>query len=74
MINYKITPYNGELYLFRAKEQRFFIEDQHFLGWKPFIKGKIHILDVPGDHLSLFNPPNGITFAKILQTLLNSIK
>ncbi len=72
--NYKITPYDGHLYLFRATEQRFFIEDQHFLGWKPFILGKIHILDVPGDHLSLFNPPNGITFAKILQELLNNIK
>ncbi len=72
--NYKITPYDGQLYLFRAKEQRFFIRDQHFLGWKPFIKRKIHILDVPGDHLSLFNPPNGITFAKILQQLLNDIK
>ena len=28
----KITPYTGELYLFRAKEQRFFIADQKFLG------------------------------------------
>jgi len=71
--NYKITPYSGDLHLFRAEEQRFFIEDRNFLGWKPFIKGKIHILDVPGDHLSLFNPPNGKTFAKILQNLLNNI-
>ena len=70
--NYKITPYQGDLYLFRATEQRFFIEDKNFLGWKPFIKGKIHILDVPGDHLSLFNPPNGKTFATILQNLLNN--
>lgn len=70
--NYKITPYSGDLYLFRAREQRFFIEDKKFLGWTPFIKGKIHILDVPRDHLSLFNPPNGKTFAKILQELLNN--
>ena len=71
--NYKITPYKGDLHLFRAKEQRFFIEDEKFLGWKPFIIGKIHILDVPGDHLNLFNPPNGKTFATILQELLNNI-
>ena len=71
--NYQITPYDGDLYLFRATERRFFIEDQIFLGWTPFIKGKIHTLDVPGDHLSLFNPPNGKTFAKILQELLNNI-
>ncbi len=71
--NYQITPYSGDLYLFRATERRFFIEDQHFLGWTPFIKGKIHTLDVSGDHLSLFNPPNGKTFAIILQELLNNI-
>ena len=72
--NYTVTPYNGDLYLFRAEEQRFFIKDVNFLGWKPFIFGKIYILDVPGDHLSLFNPPNGKIFAKILQELLNKIK
>ena len=71
--NYQITPYSGDLHLFRATEQRFFIADKNFLGWKPFIIGKIHILDVPGDHLSLFNPPNGKTFALILQELLNNI-
>jgi len=71
--NYQITPYSGDLYLFRAAERRFFIEDKIFLGWTPFIKGKIHTLDVPGDHLSLFNPPNGKTFAIILQELLNNI-
>ena len=72
--NYKITPYEGDLFLFRAKEQRFFIEDSDFLGWTPFINGKIITLDVPGDHLSLFNPPNGEVFAKILQELLDNIK
>ncbi|MEM1123871.1 MAG: non-ribosomal peptide synthetase, partial [Bacteroidota bacterium] len=34
--NYTITPYEGDLYLFRAEEQRFFIEDHQFLGWKPY--------------------------------------
>jgi len=72
--NYQITPYKGDLHLFRAKEQRFFINDPKFLGWTPFIIGKIHTLDVPGDHLSLFNPPNGKTFAKILQELLDNLK
>ncbi len=69
--NYKITPYDGDLYLFRAQDRRFYIEDFEFFGWKPFILGKINILDVPGDHLNLFNPPNGEVFAKILQQLLD---
>ncbi|MEM1121306.1 MAG: amino acid adenylation domain-containing protein, partial [Bacteroidota bacterium] len=72
--NYKITPYDGDLYLFRAEEQRFFIDDPKFLGWRPFITRKIHTLDVPGDHLSLFNPPHGENFAKILQELLDNLE
>ena len=71
--NYKITPYDGDLYLFRAKDRRFYIEDFEFFGWRPFILGKINTLDVPGDHLNLFNPPNGETLAKILQQLLDEI-
>lgn len=71
--NYKITPYKGDLYLFKAKEQRFFIEEKDFFGWQPYINGEIYIHEVPGDHLNLFSPPNGEVFAKILQQLLNDI-
>ena len=71
--NYKITPYTGDLHLFRVATQRFFLEDKNFLGWKPFINGKIYILVVPGDHLNLFNPPNSKKIAEILQKLLDSI-
>jgi amino acid adenylation domain-containing protein len=68
--HYKITPYEGDLYLFKAKEQRFFIKDKHYLGWGPYVKGNIHLLDVPGDHLNLFNPPNGVVVAQILREVL----
>ncbi len=69
--NYKITPYEGEIHLFRAKERKFWIHDFEFLGWKPFAKEGVLIHDVPGDHLHLFNAPHGEEFAKILQTCLN---
>lgn len=69
---YRITAFDGALHLFRAKEKRFFIDDFEFLGWRPFIEKKIHIHEVPGDHLHLFDPPNGDVFAKILQEVLNA--
>ena len=70
--NYNITLWNGKIHLFKAKEQRFYLEDFEFLGWKPFVKD-IEILEVPGDHLTLFNNENGIEFAKVLQKCLDKI-
>jgi Thioesterase domains of type I polyketide synthases or non-ribosomal peptide synthetases len=68
---YKIQPWNREIHLFRAKEQRFFLEDFEFLGWKPFALEGVIVHDVPGDHLSLFDSPHGELFAKVLQQCLN---
>ncbi len=72
--NYRITPYDGKMYLFRAKSNRFYLNDFDFLGWKPFAKGGVEVYDVPGDHLTLFDPPNGQEFARILQDCLNEIE
>ncbi|MEL6867296.1 MAG: alpha/beta fold hydrolase [Bacteroidota bacterium] len=71
---YTITPYDGPIHLFRAKERRFFVEDFQYLGWAPYAKGGIHIHEVPGDHLHLFNPPNGAAFARILQRCLDRME
>lgn len=70
---YRIQPYNGKIHLFRAKERRFYMNDQEFLGWKPYINGNIMIHEVPGDHLTLFDPPNGKVFAEIFQRCLDDI-
>ena len=32
---YRMRPYDGPIHLFRAKEQRFYLDDFEFLGWKP---------------------------------------
>ncbi|MEO1625385.1 MAG: amino acid adenylation domain-containing protein [Bacteroidota bacterium] len=68
---YRITAYDGDLHLFRAVERRFYVDDFEYLGWHPFIEGEISIHEVPGDHLHLFNPPHGETFAKTLQQTLD---
>ena len=70
--NYKITPYDGTIHLFRVKEKRFYLKDFEYLGWQPYAKG-IVIKEVPGDHIFLFDPPNGAEFAAILQQTLDEI-
>ena len=71
--NYRLQPYDGAIHLFRAKDQRFYVNDFEYLGWQPFAEGGVIVHDVPGDHLNLFNPPNGEAFAEILQACLDEI-
>ncbi len=72
--NYTITPYDGKIHLFRAKSKRFYVDDFKYLGWAPYAKDGVEIYDVPGDHLTLFDPPHGPEFARILQQSLNHVK
>jgi len=71
--NYRISPFDGKIHLFRAKIRRFWIEDFEFLGWKPFAKKGVVVHEVPGDHLRLFDMPYGKDFAQILQGVLDKV-
>ncbi|AKD57253.1 hypothetical protein SD10_22520 [Spirosoma radiotolerans] len=70
--NYRLTPQNIGIDLFRAEKRMYYIQDFEFLGWKPFALKGVTVHKVPGDHASLFNPPNDKEFARILQNLLDS--
>jgi len=70
---YRMRPYDGSIHLFRAKEQRFYLDDFEFLGWKPFAKKGIVIHECPGDHQTILYPENGEAFARILQDCLNGV-
>ena len=70
---YRMRPYDGTIHLFRAKEQRFYLDDFEFLGWKPFAKKDIFIHEVPGDHRTILFPENGEQLARILQACLDEV-
>ncbi|GAB3738136.1 amino acid adenylation domain-containing protein [Spirosoma lituiforme] len=70
--NYRLTPQHVTVDLFRAEKRMYYIQDFEFLGWKPFALEGVTVHKVPGDHVSLFNPPNDKEFALALQNLLNS--
>ncbi|GAB3784611.1 hypothetical protein GCM10028818_44610 [Spirosoma horti] len=70
--DYRLTPQNVAIDLFRAEKRMYYIQDFEFLGWKPFALQGVTVHKVPGDHASLFNPPNDKEFARILQNLLNT--
>lgn len=68
---YKETPYNGHIFLFKAKKRIFFVDDPKYLGWKDYAKKGVIVNEVPGDHKDMLLPPNDKQFAKILQRVLD---
>ncbi|APG93374.1 hybrid non-ribosomal peptide synthetase/type I polyketide synthase [Sinorhizobium americanum] len=41
------------------------------LGWKQFLRGRLEIHEVPGDHYTMISPPHVSVLAKKLSTYLN---
>lgn len=71
--NYKLTPYDGTIDVFRSKKQTYYMKDFKFLGWKPYALQGIIVHEVPGYHLDMFTYPNVEEFAKILQARLDEV-
>jgi thioesterase domain-containing protein/acyl carrier protein len=71
--NYILKPTDVAIELFKAEHQTFYIEDKRTYGWDKYaLKGiKIHL--VPGEHSTLFWPPNDVQFAHTLQQRLNEV-
>ncbi len=69
--NYTVKPYDGMIYLFKAKIRVFFIDDPDYLGWKNYALKGIEVKEVPGDHKVMLLPPNDKVFAKTLQKVLD---
>ena len=67
---YILPPYPGKLTLFRAMHQTFYIADPVKYGWEEYVK-EMEILDIPGEHSTIFAPPNDVLFAKELQKCLD---
>lgn len=58
LMSYKIREYDGDILLVRSKDSYYNNEYENDLGWSHFVKGKVEILFAPGDHNSIFWPPN----------------
>ncbi|HEK22320.1 amino acid adenylation domain-containing protein [Mucilaginibacter sp.] len=69
--NYLLTPVNIAIELFRAKKKTFYMNDFKYLGWKPFALKGVHVHDIPGEHNTIFAPPNDKEFAQVLQKCLD---
>jgi len=69
--NYLLTPVDISIELFRAKKKTFYMDDFKYLGWIPFALKGVRVHDIPGEHNTIFAPPNDKQFAKVLQECLD---
>ncbi len=69
--NYFLNPFDGFVYVFKAQTRIYFVDDFKFLGWKKYARKGVKVYDVPGDHKTMFLPPNVAEFGRKLQEALN---
>lgn len=70
--NYLLTPVDIKIELFRAKKKTFYMDDFKFLGWRPYALKGVAVHDIPGEHNTIFAPPNDKQFARVLQECLDN--
>jgi thioesterase domain-containing protein len=70
--NYKMEPFDGKVYLYKANICVHYVYDSEFLGWKKYACGGVILRNVPGDHLSMLLPPNVEVFASVLSSSLDN--
>ncbi|MEX2594095.1 MAG: amino acid adenylation domain-containing protein [Anditalea sp.] len=71
MDNYLLSLYDGDIYLFKAQIQNFYVTDKMYYGWKSYVN-KIHIVELPGDHNSMFKDPIVEELGRKLQEILDN--
>jgi thioesterase domain-containing protein len=69
--NYYLQPLNVTVDLFKAKKRVFYMADFDYLGWREFALKGVNVHDIPGEHNTIFAPPNDKQFAVILQQCLD---
>jgi len=71
--NYDQKPLAITVDLFRAKKKTFYMADFKYLGWRKFALEGVNVHDIPGEHNTIFAPPNDEQFAIVLQQCLDRV-
>jgi thioesterase domain-containing protein/acyl carrier protein len=68
---YAIKPAEVRLDLFKAGKATFYIADRKYYGWSKYARKGVIPHIIPGEHSSMFAPPNDSFFAQILEERLS---
>src|SRR5690606_776848 len=70
--NYKMSPMDVEVHLFKTQKRLYFLDDGKNYGWKKYALKGVRVYEDPGDHKTFLLPPNNKKFSRILQTAINT--
>ncbi|KQR67624.1 non-ribosomal peptide synthetase [Pedobacter sp. Leaf176] len=71
---YSIKKYNVDVHLFKSNDILLsYIPHSETNGWKPYINGKLTVVDVPLEHLQFFKPNYVQTLSDQLNAVLKKI-
>lgn len=71
--NYPLEPFDGKIYLYRAKISVHYVEYGKYLGWEKFAKKGVELFEIPGDHFSMLKPPHVAELGDILQKNIDDV-
>jgi len=71
--NYYQKPLPIVVDLFKAQKRTFYMADFDYLGWCEFALKGVNVHDIPGEHNTIFAPPNDKQFAIVLQQCLDRV-
>lgn len=71
--NYPLEPFDGKLYLYRAKISVHYVEYGKYLGWEKFAEKGVDLFEIPGDHFSMLQTPHVAELADILQKNIDNV-
>ncbi|MBB2148032.1 non-ribosomal peptide synthetase [Pedobacter gandavensis] len=69
---YNLEPFNNFVYLFKAKNRVYFVDDIKSLSWNKYAIKGVKVYDVPGDHATMLHDPHAQEFGQKLQEALNN--
>lgn len=69
---FHMMPFNDKIHLFKARSRVYFVDDRKYLGWSKFALDGVVVHDIPGDHSTMFLPPNVNEMGRLLQYALDN--
>ncbi len=71
VLSYQLTKYNGTITVFTTKKNiYYYMDDPIFLGWEAWVQHLNHY-EIGGNHSTMFQHPNNLKFAKLMQECLD---
>ena len=61
---YKPEPFKGQVTLFSTAQLDLYVQGHPMENWAEVISGRFEIIPIPGEHMSMFQPPHVAILAK----------